>query len=48
MRRVSAVESGKLALISLLEMSAAFDTVDHDILIEKLNCTYGIGGDALN
>ena len=29
---VSAVESGKLALMFFLDMSAAFDTVDHDIL----------------
>ena len=38
---VSAVESGKLALMSLLDMSAAFDTVDHDKLLQKLNCIYG-------
>ena len=45
---VSAIKSGKLALMSLLDMSATFDTVDHDILLKNLNCTYGIHGDALN
>ena len=45
---VSAVESCKLALMSHLDMSAAFDTVDYEIFFEKLNCTYGIHGDALN
>ena len=45
---VSAIESGKLALMPLLNMSAAFDTVDHDLLLKKLNCTYGIRGVTLN
>ena len=33
---VSAVESGELTLMPIRDMSAAFDTVDHDILLQKL------------
>ena len=43
----AAIESGKLALLALLDMSAAFDTVDHDILQQRLERTYGIRHTAL-
>ena len=43
---VQAVESGELAGVCLLDMSAAFDVVDHNLLIQKLSL-YGFDDESL-
>ena len=42
-----AADIGMVTLLGLLDMSAAFDTVDHDILICRLETSFGIMGTAL-
>ena len=39
---IQAVESGQIAGVCMLDMSAAFDLVDHDLLLQKL-LLYGFG-----
>jgi len=43
-----AADAGRVTLFSLLDLSAAFDTVDHQILVERLRRTYGLSSRALD
>ena len=36
------------AILVLLDLSAAFDTIDHDLLLQRLQCDYGVTGVALD
>ena len=44
---LAAAEKGEVSLLGMLDMSAAFDTVDNDILLKRLHTAFGICGTAL-
>ena len=41
---IDAISNGKFALLSLLDFTAALDTVDHDILLRRLDTTFSFRG----
>ena len=42
-----ALDSGELAILTLLDLSAAFDSVDHETLLQRLQTSYGLSGDVI-
>jgi len=45
---LQAADSGQVSLLCLLDLSAAFDTVDHNVLIDRLQKSYGLNGTVLS
>ena len=45
---LQASDSGRVSILSLFELSAAFDTIDHNILITRLRSTFGCSGTVLD
>jgi hypothetical protein len=43
-----ALDNGKVCLLAFIDLSAAFDTVDHATLLQKLNLFYGLRGSVLS
>ena len=42
-----AIDCGQCVFMVLLDLSAAFDTVSHEILLKRLHSHFGVSGEAL-
>ena len=41
------IDSGKITILTALDMSAAFDTLDHITLLHRLQHTFGLAGNVI-
>ncbi len=44
---LDALDTGYGVVLIMTDLSAPFDTIDHSLLLQHLNCTFGISGGAL-
>jgi hypothetical protein len=42
------IDDGNCVFLVLLDLSAAFDTVSHNIILKRMTSKYGVEGDAVN
>ena len=45
---INTLDAGNIALLALLDITAGFDTVDHHILLQKLQCSFSIDATVLH